>query len=95
METMEHLLWFLLELSSCLVVDLFEYRFIIQFLSKVMCTSCAVTCVATETQENALKPQGHQLCKQYCHVPHAQLLETLGYIQSNTYSIKSSAWLSI
>ena len=41
-------------------------------------TPRAVTCVATETHKNVTKPQGSSLCKQNCHVPHADsLLEPL------------------
>ena len=39
-------------------------------------TPRAVTCVATETHKNVTKPQGSSLCKQNCHVPHANIIWT-------------------
>ena len=33
-----------------------------------------VTCVATETQKNVLKPQGHRYNKQTGHNPHASII---------------------
>ena len=50
-----------------------EWRIIVQFIWQVARTSHAVTCFATETQKNALKPQGHCYNKQTGHNPHVKV----------------------
>ena len=57
-------------LSFVIAVDLCnEWRIIVQLICLVTWTSHAVTCVATETQKNVLKPQGHCYNKQTGHNP--------------------------
>ena len=45
-----------------------------QFVWQVTWTSHAVTCVATETQKNVLKQQGHRYNKQTGHNSHASII---------------------
>ena len=64
------------------MVDSFqECRFFIQFLHRVTCTSCSVTCVATETLKNVLKAQGS------CYVNKTAMSHMHWYIHMYVHSM--------